>query len=281
MAEGTVTQTDGQATANVSLTDGQTGQAAGQTEQKPWFESLGADLKDNATVRRYKTVDDFANAHISLLKQFSGNKVALPDKHATEADWDVMLSKLTEADTTEVKFKSEEDKAAAKDFLDKAKELKLLPRQMQKLMDWYSERTGALVSEQAQQSELAVATAVKALQRDLGQAFEPSLLKARAALKHYGEGVEGLTEFLEKNSVGGVPLTSHPVMVKLMLKVADSMKEGTFKGDQFLSTNLTPDAARQRINEILADMNHPYYNEGHPKHKTANQEVRDLYSLLG
>ena len=254
----------------------------GEPQHKSWHESLPVDLKENGSLKRYKDVGDLANAYVSLEKTLGGNKIPVPDKHASDADWKNVFQKLglpESMDKYEVKFEDGSDETFTKEFKSLAFEAGILPKQAQKLVEWYSGKTKGIL-EQTQTSQVnAVKTAVESLKKEFGAAYDSQVQKAKGALMHYAEGNPEMVKFLDETKVGDTPLASHPAMVKFMVKVSESMKEGQFKGDAFIGSTLTPQQAMVKANQIIGDLNHPYHNKQHANHHHAVKEVADLFNL--
>lgn len=246
-----------------------------------WRDDLRPDLKDNPSVIPFLTKDAAVEAYVNLKKHLgSDNKIAIPDQHATDQDWRGVFTKLGLPEESKYEVKAEgADPEFMKDFVKTAHEAGILPRQFQKVVDKYLEKTKTTMESQALAERQAAEAAVNGLKKELGQAYDQETSKAKAAFLHYSEGNKEIVDFLNTKKVDGIPLASHPQLVKVFMNVAKTMKEGTFKGDAFLGSTLSPEAAMQKANSILSDPSHPYRNRSHPNHDAAVKEVSELFQL--
>jgi len=70
-------------------------------------------------------------------------------------------------------------------------------------------------------------------------------------------------------------------MLKVFAKFGEVLKEdGLIAEDANVNSSaLTPDLAKNKINEIRGDTSHPYHNSQHPSHRAATEEMRKLYGF--
>ena len=262
---------------------GGAGNTANTGNQAACYETLSTpEIKDSGSLKRFKSVEDLATAYLSAEKAIGGNKITIPDQHGTDEDWKKVYQKLglPEAeDKYEVKFGDQFDKDFAADFKKTAFASGILPKQAQKLIEWYEAKNKGFVEAAATAQGTAVAEQTSKLKAKYGQAYEQEVGKAKAVLQHHGS--KELVDFLNQTKIGEVPLASHPAMMEFCLSVAGLMKEGQFKGESFFGNSLTPQQALQKANAIIADSTHPYHNKSHPNHNSAVREVTELFNQAG
>ena len=109
-----------------------------------WRATLPESIREDATLKKYKSVDDLAGAYINAQKLIGGNKMVVPNENTTEDEWKDIFKKLgvpEKVDDYKVKFKDgstiQED--FVKDFQATAHKLGVLPKQAQALAEWFSD----------------------------------------------------------------------------------------------------------------------------------------------
>ncbi len=118
------------------------------TETPPpkfWEAFQTPELKDNASVKKFNDVESLAKSYVNLEKTFGKDKITVPDQHATDEDWRGVFSKLglpENPDKYELKADGL-DPEFIKEFKKTAHESGMLPRQVQKAVDWYTGKTKA------------------------------------------------------------------------------------------------------------------------------------------
>jgi hypothetical protein len=112
------------------------------------------------------------------------------------------------------------------------------------------------------------------LQNDWGQAYEVKLQDAKAALQTYG----GDDLVNELNATG---LGNSVALVKAFAEIGKGLSENPAMnmGDQ-RNARTTPAEAREQINEIIANPDHPYNDDSHPNHRYEIDRVSKLYQTV-
>lgn len=249
-----------------------------QVDLPEWRAKLPEDIRNDKSLDVIKDLEGLAKGYVNAQKMVGKDKISLPDKHATEEDWQGVFKKLglpEEPGQYEVKFDTD---AFTQEDVDIFKEIAhaagVLPSQVQKAWDTYSDKISGVAQQMAQDSEAQIEKAVEELKGEWGQAFERKVNEAVSAFK----AVATEEEFKYVNESG---LANDPKLVKMFARIHEQfMKEDQVVGPDGKSQGVfTPSEAQGEINRILGDSSHPYHDDKHPNHKAAVQEVTRLFEM--
>jgi len=238
-----------------------------------WREGLG-ELKEDPGISKYTSIPELAKAHVSLQKLVGRDKISLPDKHGTAEDWKGVFQKLglpEKADMYEVETpKDAFNPEFLKSFKSAAFENNILPKQAEKLLGWYADLQKNQQAQAQQNMDTQAIQAKETLKKEWGEAFDTKKTKAESAAKRFfnNEGVD----FLERTG-----LTNNVHFAKAFAAIGELLQEHGIKGNPSTYTGLTPGDAGQKIEEIMGNKTHPYWNKDHANHKAAVEEVSMLY----
>lgn len=244
-----------------------------------WRATLPESIREDATLKKYKSVDDLAGAYINAQKLIGGNKMIVPNENTSEDEWKDIFKKLgvpEKVDDYKVKFKDgstiQED--FVKDFQATAHKLGVLPKQAQALAEWFSDiNLGSEAKIKAQAVESLKQTQAD-LKKEWGNAYQVKINRATKVLMENG-GKELVDHF---NSMGwGADKKALSFLAGLgdLLYKEDGIVPGG-GGDPAL----TPKEIQGEINKIMGDSKHPYYLKDHPGHKAAVEQVRQMHEQL-
>lgn len=250
------------------------------TNAPEWVKSLPADLQDDPSIKKFTEVSTLAKAYKNLEKQLGKEKIPVPDQHATEEDWQNIFKKLghPDFDKYDVKFKDgvSIDPKFAEEFKKNAHALGILPKQAQKLAEWFSDVNKGAEGKVEEARKEAVKTAATALQKEWGKDFDFEMQKTVGFLQTHAP-----KEFLEFIDTSG--LGSNVQFIKFLNSVqkkyvtegkeVNSGQEGSLGG-------IAPSEAKKKALAITADMTHAYNIKGHPNHKAAVLEVAELWEVV-
>lgn len=243
--------------------------------QKSWLDDLPDDLKSDANLKVIHDVPSLAKSFIHAQKMIGADKVVIPSKHATDADWDVVYDKLGRPKLEDYKFELPKeskfiDTALADQLKPLAHKAGIMPKQLEPILKWYDENMAKADAEMAKQKEAEIKAGLDGLKKEFGEAYSQKLSFAHQVLKEHG--TKEMLELVDKDP----SLGNNPHLIKLLSKVGELMykEDGMPDGSNAKGSALTPDEARMKANEILADATHPYNNPEHPNHKAAVEEVR-------
>ena len=111
------------------------------------------------------------------------------------------------------------------------------------------------------------------MKKDWGATFKERTHQAQRAINRIGG--EDLIKELDRAGMG-----NSPAVLKTFYKVADLLGEGTITSGK-ASGLLSPGDAQAKINEVMNDPKHPYFNHGAPGHKEAVEQVNKWFGMTG
>ena len=240
------------------------------------FQSLIPEAyKDEKSLHNFSNMDDFVKSYLHSQKLVGADKIAIPNKYATDEDWKEVYKKLGTPETGEgYKYKLPEDHKieddTLKSFSDEAAKLGLLPNQANGVMNYYNEIIKQGLSDQAAQQKTAQDEAVVELRKEFGASYQKEIQSAKN-LVHATLGKEFIDNSLLQD---GTRLGDNPTVIKAFAKLANKLSEDDIvKGDvpSYLTTS--------DINKQIAALQQPgsaYWDKRHLSHNDAVAEVQAL-----
>jgi len=257
--------------------DGSDEPKGNQSDVKDWRAGLDPVLAKDPSLATIKDIPSLAKLAVEGQKMVGGSiRLPKPDAKPEEADkaWGDIYSKLGRPDSPdkyEFKIAKEIEKflpeADVKAFKAAAHKAGLSTKQAQSVLDHYSGVLGANLA----QMQAARKETEEALRGEWGAAFDRNVgLAARAVVE---SGGKDLLKFLDETGLG-----NHPALVKAFAKIGSILAdEGYMEGD--IEGSAAPTEARDRIQNILNDKSHPYWNTAASNHKEALAEMQGLYQI--
>lgn len=260
-------------------TGGGTPNANGTAAPQPsWRDTLPTEIRNDPSLAKYTDVPSLASAYISAAKMIGGDKIPIPGKHASDADWENVFNKLgrpESPDKYDLKLPEnlKQDTALVKSYSEAMHKAGILPKQAQSVMDWWTNLSQQRTSELQSQINTQLEQGQGKLKQEWGQAADQKFKQAVAAVREYGGD-----EFSKLLSDTG--LDKHPVMLKVMAKVGENLKEDVIHGNGTASLGVTPAEAKQAISAIQGNKDHAYWHKEHPGHAGAMAEMQKLFGAL-
>lgn len=266
-----------------------------------WRAALPDDLKASESLKSVKDIASLAKQFVDQ-QAYLGNAIRVPSEHASEADkkafydklvkhapdliprpnrddpesLNAVLAALGRPDDKNL-YEAPEIPAEAKAFVpeDRIEAFRDIAHKHGLTKDQFkgvlSEVLAAdAVSIQAQQEALNQSRA--ALHREWGAAFEERTAQALKLAESTGAPA-AFVEAIKGGAVNGEALKWLHSMASRMggnLQIAD---------DQGGSGKMTPGEAQSRIDEIMGNRKHPYWDAGHPDHRRAMDTMVELGRL--
>ena len=255
-----------------------------------WMETLPEEMQSNETLNRYKTVEDLANAFVEQRTTIS-QSIRVPSAEASEDAMDTFVKDLmTKAPNVMLKpdLGSPEQSEAfyrslgvpengedytnpddleipehlESDMREAAVQLNLTNQQYQA----FAKRLTEQVAEQTSKAKESFDGAFAKLRDEWGAAFDKNMA---AAKKIYDENTASDMKFDQLNAEG---VRTFFALSKQLLG------EGKQIDDQpgAAVTVMTPAEASNRINEILNNKEHPYWNPAAEGHAQAQKTFMEL-----
>jgi len=235
-------------------------------------------FKEEKALDNFNNMEDFVKSYLHAQKLVGADKIPVPNKHATEEDWNEVFKKLGAPESPEdykYDLKDQElDSQQVSEFNKAAHKLGLLPKQAEGLIKFYNEMNGNIASSQeetAAQAQLQTETELKA---EYGPQFAKRLDQAKKlAVNSLG------SDFLENTYLkDGSRLGDNIKVIKAFSDLADKLSEDEIiKGDG--SDYMTAKDIEKEINELTQEGS-AYWIKTHPNHNKAVQEVLKLREML-
>jgi hypothetical protein len=238
-----------------------------------WLKNLSKELQTDATLARYKNLDDVAKAFLEQRKLLA--------KRTTDLKPDELGKLLNVPEKPEdYQFKLEEgltrDEGMEKLFQQAALNARLSPEQANKAYSVMAkaEHVASLKAE-AQLKDESIRSLAE-LKRDFGAGFDAEVARAQNAIKHFGENDALL------KAIDGAGLGSNPTVVKAFAEIgrliANDQGVDTSSSSSF---QLTPSDAARQIDNLMQDaqFQEAFYNDRAPNHKQAVEQMMRLRTL--
>jgi len=239
-----------------------------------WKASLSEEVRSDKSLENIKDIEGLAKSYVHAQKMVGSDKIPVPNKYATDKDWDAVYEKLGRPKSADgYKYDLPQDKqvdeASLKEFSSQAHKLGLLPTQANGVVKFYNEMTAKSIQDADSKALTARETSTKELKQEWGQAFDQKINQAATLAKSVGA-----TELFDTNLADGTKLGDHPVMIKAFAELAGKMGEDTItqaSGPAYL----TPNQIEKQIGE-LTQPGSAYWDKNHMNHQAAVQEVLAL-----
>lgn len=192
-----------------------------------WRDSLPDELKADATLGKYDSIEAFARGHLETKRQLSADKIVLPKGDDDADGWSNLFDALGRpkdpAEYTFPTLKEGETSELADAFRPIAHELGLNQRQVGKLDEFLTNAVQGIADQQAEATRTADAAEIDALKSEVGEdGFKAMSTRAAAAAKAFGvagsEGVDKLNDIL-----------GSAALVKMFDDIGRKMGEGTLR----------------------------------------------------
>lgn len=269
-------QVSEQVTTNLMAATPATAAAQPQTNTD-WRASLPEDIRAEKSLETIKDISSLAKSYIHAQKLVGSDKIPIPNKHATEEDWNVVYEKLGRPSSPDKYNIAIPEGMAVNDeslnvFKSTSHKLGLLPKQAEGMVAFYNEMTASTNKEADRVALQARTEATNSLKQEWGQAFQNKLTQASNVANKYLE-----PNFANLTLSDGTKIGDHPAFIKAFATIAGEMGEDNLvssTGNNFL----TPVEINKQIAELQKEGS-AYWNKMHPNHLAAVQEVKDLLEL--
>ena len=156
--------------------------------------------KEEKSLQNFSNMDDFVKSYLHSQKLVGADKIAVPNKYATDEDWKDVYKKLGTPDNAEsykydLPKESTIDQDALNNFSQEAVKLGLLPHQAQGIMKYYSDVINKGNDDQQAQMKVAQEESEKELRKEYGATFDRQIQSAKN-LAHATLGKEFINDTL-------------------------------------------------------------------------------------
>jgi len=260
-----------------------------------WRESIPEQFREAPFFKDAKTPDE-ALQHISNAASYMGNSIRIPGPDASDTDRQAFYQKLTEkapgvmpkpddsnmeqvwnslgrpTDPKGYQFTPPEGSEAPPDldsFAQTAHKYGLTQEQFKGVL-------GDIVQQQTTQSETMQAQhneEMRALNKEWGMAYDTNLSQVKNFLR-LTDAPDGIVDMISEGVMS-------PAEIKWIHSIASQTKSSTELANHQGTSNgaLPPAEARDRIQEILNNNDHPYWNASDPRHADSVQKMVELHKM--
>ena len=259
--------------------------AEATTEQKEaepkvinFKEVIPEKYKDEKALANFTSMDDFVKSYLSAQRLVGANKVAIPNKMATDEDWEDVYSKLGRPSKPEdYKYSfSEEDinPDQLKNFNETAHRIGLLPKQAERIIKFYNEMNTQAEVDNQKLFEEKQTVAMTDLKKEFGPTYTKRLDQAKKL------ATETLGNEMLNNTVlkDGTRLGDSVEVIKAFSMLADKLSEDEIIKGEGTGYQTASDIEKE-ISELTEDGS-PYWNKTHPNHAKTVDRVFKLREQL-
>ena len=236
------------------------------------------DYKDEKSLQNFASMDDFVKSYLSAQKLVGANKVAIPNKMATDEDWEEVYSKLgrpAKPEDYKYSFSEEEiNQDQLKSFNETAHRIGLLPKQAERIIKFYNEMNTQAEVDNQKIFEVKQTEAMADLKKEFGPTYTKRLDQAKKL------ATETLGNEMLNNTVlkDGTRLGDSVEVIKAFSMLADKLSEDEIiKGEG--ASYQTASEIEKEISELTEDGS-PYWNKTHPNHAKTVDRVFKLREQL-
>ena len=259
--------------------------AEATTEQKEaepkvinFKELIPEKYKEEKALQNFTSIDDFVKSYLSAQRLVGANKVAIPNKMATDEDWEEVYSKLgrpAKPEDYKYSFSEEEiNQDQLKNFNETAHRIGLLPKQAERIIKFYNEMNTQAEVDNQKMFEAKQTEAMADLKKEFGPTYTKRLDQAKKL------AVETLGNDMLNNTIlkDGSRLGDSVEVIKAFSMLADKLSEDEIiKGEG--TGYQTASEIEKEISELTEDGS-PYWQKTHPNHAKTVDRVFKLREQL-
>ena len=234
--------------------------------------------KEEKALSNFVSMDDFVKSYLSAQRLVGANKVAIPNKMATDEDWEEVYSKLgrpAKPEDYKYSFSEEEiNQDQLKNFNETAHRIGLLPKQAERIIKFYNEMNTQAEVDNQKMFEVKQTEAMADLKKEFGPTYTKRLDQAKKL------ATETLGNEMLNNTVlkDGTRLGDSVEVIKAFSMLADKLSEDEIiKGEG--TGYQTASEIEKEISELTEDGS-PYWNKTHPNHAKTVDRVFKLREQL-
>ena len=204
-------------------------------------------------------MDDFVKSYLSAQRLVGANKVAIPNKMATDEDWEEVYSKLgrpAKPEDYKYSFSEEEiNQDQLKNFNETAHRIGLLPKQAERIIKFYNEMNTQAEVDNQKMFEVKQTEAMADLKKEFGPTYTKRLDQAKKL------ATETLGNDMLNNTIlkDGSRLGDSVEVIKAFSMLADKLSEDEIiKGEG--TGYQTASEIEKEISELTEDGS-PYWQK--------------------
>lgn len=255
---------------------GGAGGAGGTGGEKSWRDTLPDDLKNDAGLSTFTDVAALAKSYLSTKAHVGKKGIIPPGEKASDDEVKAFHKALGLPDLEKYEVSPPKDKKVQDEIVKGFKEIAhksgILPKQAQAVLEWFIGAEESAAQVQAKAKETSTNEKIADLKKELGAGYDKELSKARLAAKEAGSEFQ---EYLRDSGLG-----NDPMVIKALAKYGALYGEDKLRGEGGGKFGQTPAEIQAKIDRVMGDAKHPYFDAHHAGHATAVKEMEALFQSL-
>jgi len=260
---------------NPETTDQSSGSVLGSGtvgDNQNWRDTLPEELKNDPTLQNINDVESLAKTAVHQQKMI-GNRIPMPKNDEEKAELYSKLGRPDEPKNYEVDVPQDYQEyfreESMNEFRNVAHKIGLNNEQVKALMDFQIAEINHEVENRGSQLNVQREEVEQTLKQEWGFDYDKNVRAAQRALQVYGDN-----DVLElMNTEAG----NHPALIRMFAKLGGEVTEDMAKNTQNNRLAVSPIDAKQEIQQVMSDPNHPYFHAEHREHLEAVEKMRQLH----
>jgi len=239
------------------------------SDNQDWRSSLPDELKNDATLQNFKDIESLAKTVVHQQKVL-GSRIPLPKTDEERNELYNKLGRPEDPNQYKINIPQDYQQYFKKENLDEFKNVAhkngLNNEQVQALLEYQMnsikyelDNEPAIMSAQKQESE-------QILKQEWGYDYDKNVRAAERALSVYGD--DEIRDLIQNSNAG-----NNPAVIKFFARLGQEITEDMAKNTQNNRLAVSPLDAKEEINKIMSDTNHPY----HKGDQIAVEKMRQLH----
>ena len=239
------------------------------SDNQDWKTALPDELKNDATLQNFKDIESLAKTVVHQQKVL-GSRIPLPKNDDEYNEVYTKLGRPEDPSKYEVNIPQDYEQFFKKENVDEFKnvahKIGLNNKQVNALLDYQvnsikyeMQNEPASIAAEKDQTE-------QTLKQEWGYDYDKNVRAATRALNVYGD--DELRDLINNTSAG-----NNPAVIKFFAKLGAEITEDMAKNTQNNRLAVSPLDAKEEINKIMSDTNHPY----HKGDQMAVEKMRQLH----
>lgn len=249
-------------------------------DNNDWRESLPLDMKTNDSLSKFKDVGSLAKSYLDMERFVSTTGRVPKADSANSEEWNGFYKHWGRPEKAD-EYKYPDNVPAEYNLNDEFKgqisslahELGLNQKQFDKMITWGVTTSKGIYDKQ----NTTLAAETEKLKHKWGWSAESNFERARRTIATLA-GMKADHPFIQwLESTGN---DHNPVVIEFFYDISKQLGEDNFVDEETRVQQTEAASAQRRINEIMADMKGPYWNEQDPRHNDVVTEVAKLYQTM-
>lgn len=239
------------------------------SDNQDWKSSLSDELKNDATLQNFKDIESLAKTVVHQQKVLGG-RIPLPK---TDEEYNELYNKLgrpEDPNKYEVNIPQEYQqyfkKENVEEFKNVAHKIGLNNKQVNALLDYQVNSIKYEMDNEPASMAAERDQTTQALKQEWGYDYDKNIRAAERALNVYGD--DELRDLVQNTNAG-----NNPAVIKFFARLGAEITEDMAKNTQNNRLAVSPLDAKEEIQKVMNDANHPY----HKGDQMAVERMRQLH----